>query len=554
MGPPDSKPTPNHGTENFFVKNSAWLLLVLIVVATLLRLPLLDRSIWYDEACMSSQRIGSTPQLLATLYTDIQPPLFAVFMHLWYLLFGDGEVVMRLPAMISGILCIPLTYWVGYRLIGRAPALMAAALLTLSPVHVWYSTEARLYAPMILTTLFAFGCIDRLTDQQRGPRPWLFWSHLLNVVVMLSLHYYLAVLVVVLAGLAPILMRGMTERARSLVMWHGIGILGLAGYVMAKLQLGEFETSQDYVRTLNGRELFRFLFEWSWSGNTMQASDASLMRGLATGFVWFGVGLTVLGVIRLVVHARRKPRALLVPTGVAVLPCFLFACVYAGYNNTYLERSLIPALPFLFLLAAAGLQVFPGKLRIVAGGTVLTLAATALINLYASFDTKWTIYMPHPDWRSAARYLSNEIQTGASGTPVFTSMPNPRSLSYYDVRIQDAKNLKVELSPADIGNKVRERLGDWLGDFAESSFSEFAAYNQAMYAGAELLVYRCKSTPAELPRMASRTDATCYLVRNKWHPHRSVDGSVEALLAHPRTEVLHTERCTGVTVYKVRFK
>ncbi|MGK0263971.1 MAG: hypothetical protein ACI8UD_002624, partial [Planctomycetota bacterium] len=27
-----------------------------------------------------------------------------------------------------------------------------------------------------------------------------------------------------------------------------------------------------------------------------------------------------------------------------------------------------------------------------------------------------------------------------------------------------------------------------------------------------------------------------------------------ALLEHPRTIILHTERCTGVTVYKVRFK
>lgn len=551
MGSIATNPTPDDVNESLFVKNRAWVLFALVVVATLLRLPLLDRPIWFDEACMSDQRIGSTPQLLSTLYTDIHPPLFVAFMHLWNLLFGDGEVAMRLPAMISGILCIPLTYWVGHRLIGRSASLVAAVLLACSPVHIWYCTEARLYAPMVATTLFAFGCVDRLTDDRLGPQKLLFWTHLLNVALMLALHYYLAVVVVALAGLAPLLARGMTQRARSLVMWHGIGILLLGGFVMAKLRLGEFETSQGYLRALDGKELFRFLFEWCWTGNTLSAEDSALLRGIGVGFLWFGVALGVLGVLELLRRIKTAPRGLLVPVGIAILPGFMFACVVIGYDNTYLERSLIPALPFVFLLAAAGLRVFPGKARAVATVGAIAMAATATVSLYGSFDTRWTVYKPHPDWRSAAAYLGREIDAGASGTPVFTSMPNPRSLSYYDVRLQNAKNLEIVNEPKEIGDKVR-KVNGWLGDFAEASFADFAAYNRGLLAGAELISYPSRNTPEELA-MPDGKD-TCYLVRNEWHPHKSVDGSVEALLAHPRTEVLHTERCTGVTVYKVRFK
>ena len=554
MALPDTNPPPSNSTGRDDLRHGAWLMLALMVVATVLRLPLLDRSVWFDEACMSHQRIGTTAQLLATLYTDIHPPLFVAFMHLWNSWFGDSEISMRIPAMISGLLCLPLTYWVGDRLIGRGPAMLAATLLALSPVHVWYCTEARLYAPMILTSLFLVGSVERLTDERLGSQRWLLLAHLGNVAVMLSLHYYLAIFVVALAVLAPVLMRGLKPRARSLLLWHGVGTLLLGAFVLLKMQLGEFETSQDYLRAIDGPALFQFLFSWCFTGNTLQAADASLLRGLGSGFVWFGVLLAALGVIQILRHIRLAPRALLIPLGVILLPCFLFACVLLGYGNTYLERSLIPSLPFLFLLAAAGVQLLPGKLRVPTSVALIAISAIALITLYGSFDSKWTVYKPHPDWRSAAKYLGHEIDSGNAGALVFTSMPNPRSLSYYDSRIQDAKNLEVELTPAQLSSKVTKRLGETVGKWAEASFTAFASYNQELLAEAKLVVHRCQPTPQQLHLPESRQREICYLVRNRWHPHASVDGSVEALLAHPQTKVLHTERCQGVTVYKVRFE
>jgi len=546
-----TSPMPESISENYFVRNRAWLLLGLTVAATLLRLPLLDRPVWFDEACMSSQRIGTTPQLLATLYTDIHPPLFVAFMHLWNLLFGDSEITLRMPALISGLLCIPLTYWVGYRLIGRSPALLAALLLTLSPVHIWYCTEARMYAPMIATTLFAFGCVDRLTDERAGSSKLLFWAHLGNVAVMLAMHYYLAVVVVALAILAPMMLRGHRHRANNLSLWHGIGILILGVFVMAKLQLGEFETSQDYLRRLDPDGLFHFLFGWCWTGSTLQVADSNILRGIGIAFAWLGAGLAALGLIRALCNMRKMPRCLLVPIGMLLLPSFMFACVLVGYNNTYLERSLIPTLPFVFLLASFGLHFLPGKIRLVATVATVALAATAMIALFASFDSKWTVYKPHPDWRSAAQYLSSEIDAGAAGTPVFTSMPNPRTLSYYEPRIQSVKNLKTELAATEIGAEIRKYLGSALGELAESTFTNFDTHNQELLSNAKLIAHPSKNTPEQLNMATGQK--ICYLVRNTWHPHESVDGSIEALLAHPRTLILHTEHCTGVTVYKVRF-
>ena len=189
----------------------------------------------------------------------------------------------------------------------------------------------------------------------------------------------------------------------------------------------------------------------------------------------------------------------------------------------------------------------------VAIGTI-AIATLALLSLYSSFDTKYTLYKPHPDWRSAAAYLGQQIDAGCGGTPVYTSFPNPRSLSYYDPRIQDKKNLEIELSPTQIGDKVSARLGAWLGGLAATTLKDFAGHNRRLLKNAALIIRRCKSAPAQLDWPPQRKDRTCFVIRNEWHPNIQVDPSVEELLAHPNTSVVHAERFRGVTIYKVEIQ
>ena len=103
--------------------------------------------------------------------------------------------------------------------------------------------------------------------------------------------------VATLAAVAPILAGGITPTVRKVLWSHGAGLVLLAAFVFAKMQIGEFETSQDYLRAFSAGELFSFLFDWSWSGSTLPSSEHALVRGLGVGFVWLGVGLTALGLI-----------------------------------------------------------------------------------------------------------------------------------------------------------------------------------------------------------------------------------------------------------------
>lgn len=529
-----------------------WTIGAFMVLGLLLRIPLLDRSVWFDEVCMSDQRIGTWPQLVATLYVDIHPPLYLTFMHVWNRVFGDGELSMRMPALLSGLASIALTYWAGHRLVGRNAALWASLLLALSPVHIWYSAEARLYSPMVACTLLAVGTFDRLLDPALPRRPWLWWLHLANVAVMLALHYYLAVIVVLLAIAAPLL-RGLGAPALRITGWHGAGLLALGAFVAAKMSLGEFETSQDYLRAMTAGELYVFIFDWCWTGHTLLAVDNVLDDLAAWSQEALGIVLVVLGLRQTIRCWRNQRTVALVPACLLAIPVFLWGAAALGLGNTYTERSALPSLPFVFMLAGCGLANLQPTLRRFAGAAMIVLCIASLIALHAFYEAHWTVYKPNPDWRGATAYLSHEIDAGGAGRAVFTSTPNPRSLSYYDARIQDTKNLTAPTTPEAIGAKVRRRLGDTIGGYAERVYREFVDHNTKLAAGAALFVHRSSSDPARLRATTPMRDDVCYLVRDQWHPHPSIDHTIEDLLTNPRVQVLETRHFVAVTVHKVRF-
>lgn len=530
------------------------LLTVLVIVAAGLRVPLMGESIWFDEACMSDQRIGTFGQLAATIYVDIHPPLFIAFMHVWNGLFGDGEWSMRLPALLLGLGSIPLLYHCGRRLAGDTAALWAAALLALSPAHVWYSVEARLYSPMVFFTLLSVWTFDRLITGEESRRRGLWLLHLLVLAVMLALHYYLSLYVVLLAGIAPLVARRLSRTALNIWIAHGAGLVLLAGFVFVKQQLGEFETSQDYLRALTPESLYALFFVWCWTGNTLHPFDApaALLGWLPQGLA---IALCVLGFTRLLNRQKKYPLGVWMPALALTIPGFLVISAWAGLGSTYIERSCLPSLPFFLLLVGSGIAWLPRRVRPFAGGLALLVAAASLFAMFSFRSEHWTVYKPNPDWRAAARWLGEEIDRGGAGRPVFTSMPNPRPLPYYDSRIQDVKTLVPPMAPDEIRRKVAGRLGGFFGDLAGGLFEDFVAHNRELLEGSRLRIYRCAADPGEL-RLDERSpagDDVCYLVQNHWHPPPEVDNSVVELLRHERVSLIERQQFEGITVYKVRI-
>jgi len=146
--------------------------LALVVVGGILRLFVAGQDLFADELAtywvVSTHGLSGVVETVSTT-AEITPPLGFVLSWLTSRI-GLSPELIRLPALVAGIVSIPLVYAVGVRTVGRSAALLAAALTTLSPFMIFYSAEARGYG--VLMALVLLSTLALLLAVEDGRRRW----------------------------------------------------------------------------------------------------------------------------------------------------------------------------------------------------------------------------------------------------------------------------------------------------------------------------------------------------------------------------------------------
>jgi mannosyltransferase len=165
--------------------SAPWLLTAAAVAVRLYRL---DREpLWFDEAYTALSIVLPIGTILTRLRGEGNAPLYYILMHVWTSVFGDGEYALRLVSALVGAAAVPVLYWVGTRMFSRRAGLIAAALAVISPLHIHYSQEARMY-PLVppLALLVLYGLYRLLTAPTRPA----FVGFVLAAVAGLYVHYF----------------------------------------------------------------------------------------------------------------------------------------------------------------------------------------------------------------------------------------------------------------------------------------------------------------------------------------------------------------------------
>lgn len=132
------------------------------------------KTVWLDEAFSLWLARQPLVDMWAWLIKiDQHPPLYYTLLHYWILLFGDMQGTARtLSALCSG-LAMPLFYGACRYLFPRRTAFLATLLLALSPFHIRYAQEVRMYALLTLSTAAALYFLLRvLFDEQARQQRW----------------------------------------------------------------------------------------------------------------------------------------------------------------------------------------------------------------------------------------------------------------------------------------------------------------------------------------------------------------------------------------------
>lgn len=318
------------------------------LTACAIRVSFLFQPMRYDEA-YTFTHYASTPFYLAlSNYSAPNNHLFHTFLvRVAYLLLGNQPWVIRLPALLAGILLVPASYLVTRIFFSKDAALLAAGLVASSSALIEYSTNARGYTLLCLFFLLSLALAAYLL-QSPSLAGWVLFSVLSALgFYTIPIMLYPFGIVVLWLSISIVLQRPPAERP------HLLKSLAAAVVLTAILTLVLYSP----VLVVWGPLALvdnRFVAPKAWS-QVLQALPTSVW---STWLKWnvsvpeaIGVLLVVGFGSSLIFHRRVSPYR--VPLAVVTM-VWIVPVVLAQRVVPY-ERVWLFLLPLYFVLTAAGL-------------------------------------------------------------------------------------------------------------------------------------------------------------------------------------------------------
>lgn len=391
------------------------ILLLILLMAFALRVLQLDhRPLWWDEGnsvYFAHQSLsGLVNETRATNDTD--PPVYRLALGVWKELGGSSPFALRFLSVGLGVLVVALTGMVGHWLGSRRTALLAAFLVALSPMQVYYSREAKGYvwaAVWGLLSVYAWGRGAGYFNNRRSSRSEsVYWwvLYVLSTAAAIGAHYYLGLLVVWqglwLLGCAGLsLIRQSPMRHRALV--H-LGQWTLAAGAVALLLLPwtliVFGTT---VRGVTGLSRGEALSWWAYLGRVL----GEFCWGTGDGGYGVLIAASLLTALAVVGALTGERRAFLLTW--IILPLTAAYCLQRAYPF-FFPRFLLYLGPVFYLLVARGLEALGQQ------GSKAVILVLLLVVIVLWFPALGRIYITAVDEledpRPAVAHLSALAQPG----------------------------------------------------------------------------------------------------------------------------------------------
>ncbi len=372
---------------------SAALLAAIVAVAIFLRFDNLGRpSYWLDEILGQIVMTRSAELPFWRWLGGVHPqhgPLYYLTQLLGSAA-GEGEWTGRLCAALFGVATVPLLWITARRATGdTVTATVSALLLALSPLHVYYSREARPYALLILLTTALL-----LAILLRAP---ILAGGLVVLMAYTTVGSAAALVAAAVAALVAAQLQSDPESRRAQ------RIIALAAAIsLALLPLLYRTSATDAV-------------EAGFSGLNAALFD-TMVRGLAVtalgtkGGGYAAYAMLVFAVIGAIALLRRERAIAVVVIVMTLLPIAVNLAVLRLADHFFAVRYITPALPAYLLLVAAGIAAIA---HIVGRRFVLPVAiVVAAVLATQGWTAVRTEAFQKLDWRAIAQTLRTHVRPG----------------------------------------------------------------------------------------------------------------------------------------------
>jgi len=393
------------------------MLALVCVIGAALRFATLDaQSLWFDEAVTAQLMRLPLPDLLHAIPgSESSPPLYYLLEWLSTQLFGTGEVGLRSLSALLGTATIPVVWALGRRLAGNRAGLVAAALLAVNPMLIWFSQEARAYALLALLGALAALLWLRALELPKTSR-LLAWG--IVAALALATHYYAIFLVGPQA--LWLVYRAPSFRGRAIA----LALPATAAVALAPLALGQRANdsaafiSSSALATRLAQVPKQFVLGYNAPLELALALVSALALALAIG------GLLLLVLRRVETgEAARADTLRLTAIGAAALVLPVLAAA-AGEDHV-ITRNVLGVLPIAAALAGGGIAAL-GEAAPRAAWTAA--AALCAVGVVGTVGVAADPALQRDDWRGAARALG---RAGAPSVIVATPPAALVPLRYY---------------------------------------------------------------------------------------------------------------------------
>ncbi len=391
-------------------------LVILVGILLRLRRYLMDRGVLHDEAQLAFNLFAKTyGQLFRPLDMGDQaaPVGFLLLQKTATVIFGKGELAIRLVPLLAAIAALPMAYVLFRRIAGPLAALIGVAMLALSEPLIHYAAEGKQYSTDAFFTLVILTLALRPLTKKR--------IILLTVVGAIVIWFSHPALFVLAGAFGAILIDAMIRKNASDMLAAAVGgaaaLLSFAiNYLLISGKYAASEYLTNYWLEHQAFAPLRLTHSTAllWYPRAIMRAFESPMgiapdKGAAHAAAWIAAAACVVGCALL---ARKDRKSFFAIVGTIVLALIASAL----HKYPFAQRLLLFAAPLLALPAAVALGGKSTEIRPAA--LFVRLALASLLLVYPAYlAAKYALHEPvtyHVDYdiKPAMRLLHSRALPG----------------------------------------------------------------------------------------------------------------------------------------------
>lgn len=373
-------------------------ILWILILGIILRVINLNQSLWLDEATsVKAAQLSFFDIVTKFSPGDFHPPLYYLLLKGWGSIVGFGEVQVRSLSILFGLGAVFVIFLIGKLIKNEKTGLTASLLLATSPLHIYYSQEARMYSLSTFLTTLAFFFFLKILRHENIKNYWVWFT---LSVVFLGFTNYLPLLFIVTLGLylAIFEKKHLTNnKEKWLKSTFAMGILLIAWLPIFLSQIKIAQTAREnasiWVLSLGKttiRELLLIPIKFM-IGRISFYNKILYAIFIIPPTILFGWALL-----------NSKSKILWFVFVVPILLAALFGFFFSGFSYF----RLIFLLPVFYLLVAIGI-VYVDNIK----SKKYLLTGIILVNMICSF-----VYLLNPrfyreDWKGAVSWVEENSKT-----------------------------------------------------------------------------------------------------------------------------------------------